>query len=192
MDSEQSGNLMARWRHGDEQAAAAMFERYADRLIGLARSRISRQVSRRVDPEDVVLSAYRSFFAGARAGRFELERGGDLWRLLVTMTLHKLYGQIKQNTRSRRDVRCEITADPKAWTMLETLLPTREPSPLDALTLTDQIEQLMGRLQPLQRRMLEMRLRGFSLVEIAEHTDRTERTVRRVLDQVKEWLQEAI
>jgi hypothetical protein len=40
MDSDQSGNLVARWRDGDQQAAAVLFQRYADRLIGLARSRL--------------------------------------------------------------------------------------------------------------------------------------------------------
>src|SRR5438270_12519197 len=77
-----SADLMARWRDGDEEAAEQLFHRYAERLLALARSRMSVWLAGHVDPEDVVQSAYRSFFTGARAGRFALERNGDLWRLL--------------------------------------------------------------------------------------------------------------
>ena len=84
MDQGHSVNLVHRWRGGDQKAAEELFRRYANRLIGLARSRLSRKLARRVDPEDVVQSVYRSFFHDVRDGRYDLQRGGDLWRLLVT------------------------------------------------------------------------------------------------------------
>src|SRR5262245_10269770 len=111
MSDERSGDLLAQWRAGNQQAAAKLFQRYADRLTALARSRLSSRVNRRVDAEDVVLSAYRSFFAGASAGRFEVERGGDLWRLLVSLTLRKLYRQVKHNSRQKRAVQRERPSD---------------------------------------------------------------------------------
>ena len=192
MADEWSGKLLARWREGDEQAAAELFQRYADRLTALARSRLSSRVNRRIDPEDVVMSAYRSFFAGARAGRFEVERGGDLWRLLVVLTLHKLYRQVKHNARQKRALQRELPADANGWADLESQMFARQPSPLEAAALADHLEQIMSRLEPLQRRMLELRLQGFSLFEIAAQCQRTERTVRRLLDQVKQWLEEAV
>src|SRR5262245_5701318 len=76
-----SGNLVARWRQGDQQAAAELFHRYASRLTALARSQLSGQLAHRIDPEDVVQSVCRCFFADTREGRYELQRGGDLWRL---------------------------------------------------------------------------------------------------------------
>src|SRR5262245_47150683 len=104
MADSQLSDLVARWRAGDEAAAAELFERYADRLIALARSRLSAKVAGRVDPEDVVQSAYRSFFAGVRNGRYDLERGGDVWRLLLAITLHKLYRQVQQHQRQKRSL----------------------------------------------------------------------------------------
>src|SRR5262245_6916154 len=70
MVDDASGNLVARWQAGDQQAARELFHRYTDRLIALVRSRLTSQVGQRVDPEDVVQSAYRSFFAGAGDGQF--------------------------------------------------------------------------------------------------------------------------
>ena len=75
-----------------------------DRLIALARGRLSSKLTKRVDPEDVVQSAYRSFFAGVRDGRYDPQRGGDLWRLLVVITLHKLSHQLRRNLSAKRSV----------------------------------------------------------------------------------------
>lgn len=85
--ADNSNHLVARWQQGDQTAAAELFQRYASRLIALARSQLSVKLAQRVDPEDVVQSVYRSFFVDARNGRYDFQHGGDLWRLLVTMTL---------------------------------------------------------------------------------------------------------
>src|SRR5690242_9456367 len=53
-------DLMARLRAGDDAAAAALFQRFATRLIALARGRLDGLVRRKVDPEDVVQSVFRS------------------------------------------------------------------------------------------------------------------------------------
>jgi DNA-directed RNA polymerase specialized sigma24 family protein len=73
-----SHELFHRYCAGDSQAATEIFDRYVARLMELARRRISPKLGRRVDPDDVVQSAYRSFFVHARESRFALERAGDL------------------------------------------------------------------------------------------------------------------
>src|SRR5437762_1253949 len=100
--------LLERFRDGDDRAAEAMFSRYFERLTLLARSRLSPRLARRTDPEDIVLSAYRSFFVGARAGRFALSRGGDLWRLLASITKHKLLRQARHHRADRRSDQSEL------------------------------------------------------------------------------------
>ena len=57
--------LLSGVRQGNEPAAEALFARYFERLQALVRSRLSPRFSRRTDPEDVVMSVYRSFFVGA-------------------------------------------------------------------------------------------------------------------------------
>jgi hypothetical protein len=53
--------LLARFRAGDERAAEELFPRFAERLIAVAKARLSAKLARRVGAEDVVQSAYRSF-----------------------------------------------------------------------------------------------------------------------------------
>ena len=64
MTSDSSVELTDRWREGDQQAANLLFRRYSERLIALVRCHLSEKLARRLDPEDVVQSAYRSFFVG--------------------------------------------------------------------------------------------------------------------------------
>jgi RNA polymerase sigma-70 factor (ECF subfamily) len=180
--------LLARWRSGDQQAAAELFQRYAERLVRLARSRLPANLNRRLDAEDVVQSVYRSFFMEARDGHYDLERGSDLWRLLVTITLHKLYNQIKRNSNGKRGVsREEGVAD-----FDYTYFTSQEPSPADAAELTDALKQIMAGLEAPQRRMLELRLQGYSVDEIAEDVGCSQRSVLRNLQQIKSGLRQGL
>jgi RNA polymerase sigma factor (sigma-70 family) len=186
-----SADLLARWRGGDQQAAGALFRRYADRLIALARARLSSRLTRHFDPEDVVQSAYRSFFGGARAGRYALRRSGDLWRLLVAITLHKLRHRVERHATGKRAVAREAHFGGESSLFgLGIRAFARDPSPSDAAALADTLEQVFRGLEPLQRRMAELRLQGYALEEIADDVRRSERTVRRLLEQVKERLRQ--
>ena len=61
---------LGRLRAGDPSAAQQLWQRYFQRLVGLARQKL-RDVPRRVaDEEDVALSAFDSFCRNAEQGRF--------------------------------------------------------------------------------------------------------------------------
>lgn len=192
MNDDASVDLLRRFCSGDDSAADEIFERYLDRLIALTRSRMSRNLTRRVDADDVVQSVYRSFFVRAREGRFQVERGGDLWRLMAAITINKLRKQVERHTARKRDMNQEqdavINHQSSAFTP-EAL--TREPTPIEAMTMVEMLEQMMGGLSELHRRMFEMRLQGCSHKQIATETCRSERTVRRLLEKIRIQLQQA-
>jgi RNA polymerase sigma-70 factor (ECF subfamily) len=186
-----SVNLLARWQSGDQQAASELFHRYAERLIALAHSRLSAKLATRAAPEDVVQSVYCSFFAGARDGRYVLQQSGDLWRLLVTITLNKVQHQLKRHTSGKRSITMEQPLETGDGSLLiPPELLVNEPTPDESVALTELVEKVMAPLEPLQRRIVELRLQGHGVTEIAEMTGRTRPTVRRVLDRVKEQLAE--
>jgi RNA polymerase sigma-70 factor (ECF subfamily) len=148
-------------------------------------------MTQRFDPEDVVQSAYRSFFARARDGQFEVQPGNDLWQLLVGITLHKLQHQVRRNVAGKRAVGREQPLEPAGDKAEQGPLPifTQEPSPIEAVALVDEVEQLMARLEPTQRRILELRLQGYDREEIGAEIGKSECTVRRVLKQVQQQLE---
>jgi RNA polymerase sigma-70 factor (ECF subfamily) len=189
MSYDDPTDLLVRWRQGEQQAATELFQRYTARLIALVRARLSDKLAQRLDPEDVVQSAYRSFFSHVRNGRFDLERGGDLWQFLVVVTLHKLHKCLRRNTAQKRDAHREQgLGEGEAGNDLAHFL-SREPSPLEAVALADEVQWVMSRLGPLERSMLELRLQGYNQEEIATRARRSEITVRRFLKQVKEQFQ---
>ena len=80
MDDE-SARLMAEYMDGNSDAATQIYNKYVSRLIALVRNKISPKLSPRFDAEDVVQSAYRSFFRKAKDEKIVLTRSGDLWRV---------------------------------------------------------------------------------------------------------------
>jgi len=178
--------LVRRFRDGHEAAAGEIFDRYVRRLIALTRSRISSKLARRVDPEDVVQSAYRSFFVHAREGDFVFNRAGDLWRLLAAITLHKLHRQVERHTTLRRDVGQEKETDSD---FLPSNQAAPEPTPEEAVAVVEQLGRVMQQTEPQTRRVLEMRLQGHSIEQIAVEIEQSQRTVRRLLEGVRRDLE---
>jgi RNA polymerase sigma-70 factor (ECF subfamily) len=185
-----SAELLQGHVSGNAEVTTELFNRYVDKLIRLARRHLAPRLARRIDAEDVVQSAYRSFFAAAGEGRFVLQRSGDLWRLLAGITLNKLYRQVERNTAKKRDVskECGLTAEGSVSVRPEVL--SREPTADEALALADEIELIMRGFEPLHRTVIELRLQGYLVEEIAAQTNRTQRTVLRVLERWKHKLSE--
>jgi RNA polymerase sigma factor (sigma-70 family) len=174
-----SADLLALLHGGDEAAAEEVFQRYAQRLTDLARGRLSARLATRVDAEDIVQSAWRSFFVAARAGRFRLESGGDLWRLLVEVTLHKLYRQAARHRAQRRTIQREEPGRDIAQAAAQA------PTPDEAAAAADELEAVLEQLPERGRQALALRLQGYEMEEIAGQLGASERTVRRALAEAR-------
>ncbi|MCA9078179.1 MAG: hypothetical protein KDA93_24330 [Planctomycetaceae bacterium] len=193
MNSDRSMELLAKWKHGDEAAAEVIFDRYVDRLIALAGSRMNKKLQRRVAPDDVVQSVMNSFFNRVRDGRFELEESGDLWRLLAAITIKKVLGKVEFHQAQKRtiDAEASMTANLNSIGLTPEAI-AREPSGSEVIAVTEELSRVIDCLQPIHRQMLELRLTGHDTSEIAEQTGRSERTVRRVLEGVRNDLAERL
>jgi RNA polymerase sigma factor (sigma-70 family) len=183
MADDTSRHLLNRWREGDQQAATALFERYASRLIALAQRHLNDRLGRRLDAEDVVQSVFNSFFVRTRDGAFMLQETGELWRLLVTMTLNKVGDQIRHHTADKRSVKQENHfSSEDSLNGLNAAALAREPSPAEAAALADLVRQILMPLDPLERKIVELRLQGYQMQEIASQTGYCQRTIRRLLN----------
>lgn len=186
-NDDSSRQLLARFRDADSRAAAEVFDRYVERLLSLVRRRISPQLQRRIDADDVLQSAMRSFFVRAADDQYVLRRAGDLWRLLAQIALSKLRRQVEVHTASKRAVAKEQYAigddDPLAVTA------DREPRPDEETALLDELRQVMQSTSPAEREALELRLAGETIENIAETMGRSQRTVRRLLQTSRQELE---
>jgi RNA polymerase sigma-70 factor, ECF subfamily len=165
------------------------FEHFSRRLIGLARGHLALQLQHKVDPEDVVQSAYKSLLLRYGEGALEAEGWEGLWGLLTMITVRKCADRARFHQAERRDLRREAAAsdDSGGDSWREAL--SREPTPDQAAALAEIVESLLSRLDAEERAMLELSLQGFSAQEISEQTGRAERSVRRLRERVRKYLE---
>ena len=184
MSEHDDDSLIRRYRDGDEGAARELFDRYVERLLALARRRISQRLASRVDPEDVVQSVFRTFFDRAKAGQFQLDDPDDVCKLLARITVHKTLRQIAYHKAAKRDPSLEAAQSTEGQDRLMELL-DREPTPDDANAFMDQLEHFLGALRPQDRQILELRMQGYNNLEIAEKLEVSDRKIRRLMERVR-------
>jgi RNA polymerase sigma-70 factor (ECF subfamily) len=183
-------DVIARLRAGDSAAATEIFQRFARRLIALARTRLDSRLRQKVDPEDVLQSVYKSFFLRHAQGQFDLESWDSLWSLLTLITVRKCNRWTEHFHTAGRDVRAEVppnAADDESVCGWGT--PAREPTPEQAAMLAETVEELLRDLEPRERAIITLNLQGYTAAEISGQLHRPERTVYRVLERVKKRLQ---
>jgi RNA polymerase sigma-70 factor (ECF subfamily) len=181
--------LMARLRCGEDAAAREVFERFAGRLIALTRRQFNQLLARKVDPEDVVQSAFKSFFVRHRAGTLEVGDGGGLWNLLTLITLRKCADRAAFFRADRRDAAREVTGTAGGRPDPGPLALDREPRPEEAAILAETVEHLFQDLSAHERPILELSLQGYTAPEISVQLGRAERSVRRLRERIRKRLQ---
>ncbi|HKI18968.1 MAG TPA: ECF-type sigma factor [Isosphaeraceae bacterium] len=186
---------------GGEAAAQKLWERYFDRLVNLARSKLrsTRRAGAAEDEEDAALDAFDSFCRGAAAGRFpRLTDRDDLWRLLVVLTIRKALDQHARRNAAKRGGGKVVgesalkgsTGRADAWGL--DLLAGSEPPPELAVMVAEQYRLLRDALgDDSLRQVLDLRLEGFSRHEIAARLGCAEKTVSRRMEIIRRaWLGE--
>jgi RNA polymerase sigma-70 factor (ECF subfamily) len=183
-------DIMARLRGGDQAAAREIFQRFVDKLVRLARRQFDAVLRHKVDPEDVVQSAYKSFFLRYGEGKIEIRDWGNLWGMLTVITLRKCFDRVEYHRAALRDVRKEATAQPGSaasqpwWEAV-----ARDPTPEEAAMLAETLEHLLHGLEVDERPILQMSLQGYTSIEISQQTGVGERTVRRLRERIRKKLE---
>lgn len=175
---------IAAFKAGSESAARELFDKYCERLMALARRRIGGRLTGRIDPEDILQSAFRTFFARVRNDEFSFHGEDDLCKLLVRLTVRKALRQVAHHRAAKRNAEREAGHGDEADLMgqIAACAPTAEME----VAVMDEIGRFVARLTPVERDILEFRLQGFTPPEIAEKTGTYDRKVRRVLDRLQE------
>jgi RNA polymerase sigma-70 factor, ECF subfamily len=187
--SDSFGEFLTRLQTHEDAAARQLFARFAHQLIALAQRHISAGLRHKVDPEDVVQSAYKSFFIRYDLHNLTVVDWNSLWGLLTLITVRKCAERAAYHHAQCRDAAREVSLqrrDEKAsW--LEPF--GREPNPFEAIVLNETLEQLMGTLREDERPILELSLLGHTTREISEQLGRAERTVRLVREGIRRRLE---
>lgn len=172
-DPASDGSLVRRFRRGTADAATLLYFRYADHLLSLTAARIAPDLAARVDADDIVQSVFRTFFRRAAAGQYEMPDGEDLWKLFLVIALNKIRSAAAYHKAAKRDIRRTPGLEPGA----EPAGPADDA--LAHLRLT--IDELLAGMPDPQRAIVERRVEGYEVAEIAARVGCSQRSVERCL-----------
>jgi RNA polymerase sigma factor (sigma-70 family) len=181
--SDQS--LLRRIQSGHSDASTQLYLRYAQRLQALVASKSSPDLARRVDAEDIVQSVFRTFFRRAALGDYSVPEGEQLWKLLLVIALNKVRAEGAYHRAAKRDVR--QTRGGEAFE--QAIESGRGNDEIALATLRMVIEDLLAGMPEANRRVIELRIEGNEVKEITELTQRSKRTVERVLQSFRARLE---
>ncbi|MHB8954102.1 MAG: ECF-type sigma factor [Pirellulaceae bacterium] len=183
-------------RAGSGGAATQLWNRFHANLLKIARRRLSGASRRVTDEEDLVATAFESFFQRMQDGQFPDLRGRtELWALLVTMTDRKAVNSVRRHMSVKRGsgkVLGESTLSPRHEPGQDAVLAHVDraaPSP-DRLA---SMSELLDRLDDDLRRIVFLKRDGFTNEEIAQRVNRSVATIERRLRLLRdEWTRELL
>jgi DNA-directed RNA polymerase specialized sigma24 family protein len=178
---------------GEQEAFQQLWERYFERLVGLARQKLRGAPGRAADEEDVALSAFDSFFRGAREGRFpQLLDRDDLWQVLVVIAGRKAVNLALHERRLKRGggkvwVASDLAAeDSAADGPTFAALIGRELDPGFAVQVAEECRRLLESLGDGELRAVALwKMEGYTNEEIAAKMGRKVLTVTRKLNMIR-------
>jgi RNA polymerase sigma-70 factor (ECF subfamily) len=179
-------SLLARLRSGESEAANALYYRYADHLRNLVAKRTSPQLATRVDSDDIVQSVFRTLFRRVFQNHYDVPRGEDLWKLILVIALNKVRNAANHHTSAKRDLRRTVGIDDAC----PAGIPGSDETNLATLKMV--VAELTERLSADARQIVELRIDGYDVNEIATKTGRAKRSVERMLQQFREQLRIAL
>lgn len=183
--SEESQRWIRGFRDNDDSAVADFWTRYEERLRRLAERNLSDRMKRRVDADDLVQSAFRTFLRRAGQDEFHLRDRQNLLSLLTTITLNKIRQKVRYFAAQKRG----SDSDQYFETMAD--LGGNQPTPDEEAALRE-IEDLLKGLDEEQQQVVDLKLQNHTNEEIARQLQCSERTVRRMIKRVEQNLEKLI
>jgi RNA polymerase sigma factor (sigma-70 family) len=180
-DTGSHKSLVGRLNAGARSAANEVDGQYRSKLCRLVEREMNRRFRRREDPEDVVQSAFRTFYRRNALGEFRIDTSVDLWRLLETITRHKILKHVEKHGAGKRNPKREEYPDGDD-------LHGQAPTPEEAAVAADLMEKALAGLDETYVRVFHLRLANCTEEEIAAKLGCTRAFVRTKLQRIRDRL----
>jgi len=179
-------SLLRRLRGGCQDAATTLYLRYAHRLRALVKAQCSSALARRVEPDDIGQSVFHRFFKRVCQGHYDVPQGEELWGLFLVMALNKIRSEETFHRADKRNLQLtQAIPDDLPDT-------SRRQDDASYALLQGTLTEVLDHLPAKQRHMVEMRIQGHPIDEIARATGRSKRTVERNLQEIRRQLRDAL
>jgi RNA polymerase sigma factor (sigma-70 family) len=180
--------LLTAARSGDERAMQQIIDQYEPELRIVARNRLGSALRPHLDTIDLVQSVHRSLMIGLRDARFDVASPQKLIALAVTIVQRKAAKHWRHLKRQQRlSGHEEMNHD-----LLETILSlgSGQDDRLAEIDSREILSQWLDKMDDLERKLVELRLEGYSTVEIAEQLQLDADVLRVKLSRLRKRLRE--
>lgn len=186
--------LLVRIQNGrDDEACQELWDAVFDRVITVARKRLSSHHRRVVDEEDIALSAINSFLRAAETGRLRsYQHRDELWRVLFLITARKVLHRSTEQSAEKRGnglVRGDSvfsTSDGINAGGIDSFPDPRHPDRFVDSLIGECRERVESLPDETLRTIALLRMEGFEVAEIAAQLDLAVATIKRKLARIRQ------
>ncbi len=178
---------------GNVDAFTPLWQRYIDRLLEVARTKLGGLPRRVANEDDIAQAVFASLHDAVQKGHYpNLNDRDDLWEILLNLAERKAIDWKRYMGRGRRDFRRTegesaggkmSNESPAGTGMANVACP--DPTPESVVVLCDQINHLLGKLPEDQREIVRQKLDSHANDEIAAQSNCAPRTVERKLQLIR-------
>jgi RNA polymerase sigma factor (sigma-70 family) len=177
------GDLLGRIRSGDESAAHELLSRYEAQVRLVVRRQLPRLLRSRFDSLDFLQSVWGSFFRRMKAGPDEFEDPRSLVAFLARAAKNKVIDEYRRAASQKGNIRREEPLWVEGSRPREVVAVNDSPS--EVVEARETLGRLLDLLPENRQVMVRLRVEGLSTREIGERLKVSERTVRRVLEDLR-------
>lgn len=188
MDDAVFLDLVAKARGGDHDAANELIRAFEADVRMMVRVRLPGLLRGQLDSLDVAQDIWASLLADSSARRdLDFSNAGHFRNYLAGVVQNKVLEEYRRRTRVKkydmsREERLQVRRGSQT-TSREPAAP--DPTPSQQAQAADRMAQLQAGRTPVEARILELRRDGLTFDEIAQRTGLHERTVRRLIDDLR-------
>lgn len=180
--------FLGRIQAGDEEAARELLRRYEAEVRLVVRRQLPRLLRSRFDSLDFLQSVWGSFFRRVRSGPADFEDSRHLVAFLARAAKNKVIDEYRRAASQKHDVRREEPL----WG--DGARPREVAGENDSPSEVAEAHEVYGRLMELmpeeRRTILELKAVGLSSRDIGEKLGISERTVQRVIEDLRKKAEE--
>lgn len=177
------GRFLARIQAGDEEAARELLRRYEAEVRLVVRRQLPRLLRSRFDSLDFLQSVWGDFFQKVRTGPSEFQDSRHLVGFLARAAKNKVIDQYRRAGSQKQDMHREEPLWPAGGRPRD--LESAGESPSEVVEARETLDRLMVLLPEDRRGVLELKAQGLSSREIGQTLGISERTVQRVLEDLR-------
>ena len=190
MDDVDFASLIESARLGDEAAVAALLVRFEPEVRTMVRVRLPRILRNQLDSMDIVQAIWTSVFAG-KPDDVRFADVGQFRGFLAGVVRNKVYEEHRRRTRTKkydlgREERLYVRKGERD-VVREVVAP--DPTPSEEVQAEDRLGQLIQGRTPEEVQVVELRRQGLTFEEIGQRLRIGERTVRRVIESIRERME---